>query len=135
MQATPADPANPTSQPATEVLVGRRLRDLRTKRGFSLRVLADRSGLNVNTLSLVENGKSSPSVSTLQQLATALEVPIMAFFSRNWLKSELFSRQPINVHRPLSAAPECKIWAKIWRATPFSLLWSLCSLAWAAASA
>jgi uncharacterized cupin superfamily protein len=29
---------------------------------------------------LIENGKSSPSVSTLQQLATALEVPITAFF-------------------------------------------------------
>jgi transcriptional regulator with XRE-family HTH domain/predicted Fe-Mo cluster-binding NifX family protein len=64
----------------TEILVGRRLRDLRTQRGFSLRALADRSGLNVNTLSLVENGRSSPSVSTLQQLALALDVPISSFF-------------------------------------------------------
>jgi transcriptional regulator with XRE-family HTH domain/predicted Fe-Mo cluster-binding NifX family protein len=64
----------------TEVLVGRRLRNLRARRGLSLRALADRSGLNVNTLSLIENGKSSPSVSTLQQLALALDVPIPAFF-------------------------------------------------------
>jgi transcriptional regulator with XRE-family HTH domain/predicted Fe-Mo cluster-binding NifX family protein/mannose-6-phosphate isomerase-like protein (cupin superfamily) len=64
----------------TEILVGRKLRELRTRRGFSLRALADRSGLNVNTLSLVENGKSSPSVGTLQQLALALDVPISAFF-------------------------------------------------------
>jgi transcriptional regulator with XRE-family HTH domain/predicted Fe-Mo cluster-binding NifX family protein len=64
----------------TEILVGRKLRDLRTQRGFSLRALADRSGLNVNTLSLVENGRSSPSVSTLQQLALALDVPISSFF-------------------------------------------------------
>lgn len=63
-----------------EILVGRRLRDLRTKQGFSLRALAERSGLNINTLSLVENGKSSPSVSTLQQLAVAMEIPISAFF-------------------------------------------------------
>jgi transcriptional regulator with XRE-family HTH domain/predicted Fe-Mo cluster-binding NifX family protein/quercetin dioxygenase-like cupin family protein len=63
-----------------ELQVGRRLRDLRTHRGFSLRSLADRSGLNVNTLSMVENGKTSPSVSTLQQLALALNVPISAFF-------------------------------------------------------
>lgn len=68
------------SQTPAEVLVGRNLRDLRTKRGLSLRALAELSGLNVNTLSLVENGKSSPSVSTLQQLAFALEVPITAFF-------------------------------------------------------
>ncbi len=64
----------------TEVLVGRRLKDLRLARGLSLRALADRSGLNVNTLSLVENGKCSPSVGTLQQMALALGVPITAFF-------------------------------------------------------
>lgn len=70
----------PSVPPPAEILVGRRLRDLRIKRGFSLRALADRSGLNINTLSLVENGKSSPSVSTLQQLAQALEIPISSFF-------------------------------------------------------
>ena len=34
----------------------------------------------MNPLSLIENGKTSPSVSTLQQLALALDVPITAFF-------------------------------------------------------
>ncbi|MCE1252519.1 MAG: helix-turn-helix domain-containing protein, partial [Anaerolineae bacterium] len=65
---------------SAELLVGMKLRYLRNQKGFSLRVLAERSGLNINTLSLVENGKSSPSVSTLQQLARALEVPITSFF-------------------------------------------------------
>ncbi len=73
-------PMNLANQTSAEVLVGRRLRELRTSQGYSLRALADRSGLNVNTLSLVENGKSSPSVSTLQQLALALDVPISTFF-------------------------------------------------------
>jgi len=63
-----------------DVLVGKRLRELRSRSGLSLRALADRSGLNVNTLSLIENGKSSPSVSTLQQLALALNIPMTAFF-------------------------------------------------------
>lgn len=63
-----------------ELIVARKIKSLRTKKGYSLRLLAERSGLSVNTLSLVENGKSSPSVSTLQQLALALEVPIAAFF-------------------------------------------------------
>jgi transcriptional regulator with XRE-family HTH domain/predicted Fe-Mo cluster-binding NifX family protein len=80
MEILVADPTNSKSQMPAEVLVGNRLRKLRTRRGFSLRGLADRSGLNINTLSLVENGKSSPSVSTLQQLAFALDVPISAFF-------------------------------------------------------
>jgi transcriptional regulator with XRE-family HTH domain len=68
------------SQPSTETIVGRRLRELRTERGLSIRALAKQSGLNVNTLSSIENDKTSPSVSTLQQVATALKLPINAFF-------------------------------------------------------
>jgi transcriptional regulator with XRE-family HTH domain len=64
----------------TEINVGRCIRALREERGFSIRALAEQSGLAVNTLSLIEHGKSSPSVSTLQQLAVALRVPITAFF-------------------------------------------------------
>jgi quercetin dioxygenase-like cupin family protein len=45
-----------------------------------MRELAARSGLAMNTLSLIENAKTSPSVSTLQQIARALDVPITAFF-------------------------------------------------------
>jgi len=63
-----------------EISVGGRLRELRNERGLSMRALSERSGLNVNTFSLIENGKTSPSVSTLQQIAAALEVPITAFF-------------------------------------------------------
>lgn len=73
-------PDNET-RPNTEVIVGKRLRDLRIRRGLTLRALAECSGLNVNTLSLIENGKSSPSVSTLQLLAIALDVPIASFFA------------------------------------------------------
>lgn len=80
MNAVKKAPDSPDSQAPTEVRLGRRLRELRIRNGFSLRALAERSGLNVNTLSLVENGRSSPSVSTLQQLALALGVPIATFF-------------------------------------------------------
>lgn len=65
---------------APEVNVGHRLRELRLERNLSIRALAERSGLNVNTFSLIENNKTSPSVSTLQQMAQALQVPISAFF-------------------------------------------------------
>ena len=68
------------AQPSTGVNVGRRLRELRIERGISIRALAEQSGLNVNTLSFIENSKTSPSVSTLQQVAAALKVPITAFF-------------------------------------------------------
>lgn len=60
--------------------VGLQLRALRKTRRMSIRALAERSGLSVNTLSLIENGKTSPSVATLHQLAQSLNVPIAAFF-------------------------------------------------------
>jgi transcriptional regulator with XRE-family HTH domain len=62
------------------ISVGQRLRELRIERGFSIKALAEESGLAVNTLSLIENQKSSPSVNTLEQLAQALSVPITTFF-------------------------------------------------------
>jgi transcriptional regulator with XRE-family HTH domain len=71
---------NSSRQPSADYLVGKQLKNLRLRRGFSLRTLAEHSDLNVNALGLIEKGKSSPSVSTLQQLALALRAPITAFF-------------------------------------------------------
>jgi len=82
-------PPDPLDEISVDRTVGKCLNELRTKHGFSLRELADRSRLNVNTLSLIENGKSSPSVSTLQQLARALEVPITAFFASEPIKKNV----------------------------------------------
>ena len=61
--------------------VGTRLREARQQRGLSLRALAELCELSPNTISLVERGVSSPSVSTLQRLATALGMPITSFFA------------------------------------------------------
>ncbi|RPH46976.1 MAG: cupin domain-containing protein [Burkholderiales bacterium] len=82
------DPAN-NPQQVQSLDVGRRLRELRTLAGLSIRSLAEKSGLNFNTLSLIENNRSSPSVSTLQQLAGALQVPITAFFETATVQQEV----------------------------------------------
>lgn len=71
---------SPVSISATPIGVGARVRALREARSWSIRELAETSGLAMNTLSLIENAKTSPSVSTLQQIAHALEVPLSAFF-------------------------------------------------------
>jgi transcriptional regulator with XRE-family HTH domain len=65
---------------ATSVDVGVRLRQLREERNISMRGLALKSGLSANALSMIERGKTSPSVSTLYKLADALGVPIIDFF-------------------------------------------------------
>lgn len=61
--------------------VGGRLRALRQERGLSVRGLAELCELSPNTISLIERERTSPTVSTLQRLATALGVPITSFFS------------------------------------------------------
>lgn len=78
-----------SNHPSVDLDVGRCLRKLRARRSLSLRSLAEQSGLNVNTLSLIENSKTSPSVSTLQQLASAMDVPITAFFETDTPKNNI----------------------------------------------
>ncbi len=60
--------------------VGNRLRIVREERGLSQRELAQRSGLSSNAISLIERDENSPSVSTLQNLASALNVKMSYFF-------------------------------------------------------
>lgn len=68
------------SKEAASVNVGSRLRQLREEHNISMRGLATKSGLSANALSMIERGKTSPSVSTLYKLADALGVDITAFF-------------------------------------------------------
>lgn len=60
--------------------VGGLIRGIREQRGYSQRTLAERSGLSANAISRIERGDSSPTVSSLHQLAAALGVPIVDFF-------------------------------------------------------
>jgi transcriptional regulator with XRE-family HTH domain len=73
-------PITDTLNNGNNIDVGRRLREARMGKGFSIRTLAEQSNLNVNTLSLIENGHTSPSVSTLQVIAQTLQTPISTFF-------------------------------------------------------
>ena len=57
-----------------------------------MRSLARTSGLSTNALSMIERGRTSPSVSTLYKLADALEVPITAFFRLEPPKQDIVFR-------------------------------------------
>jgi transcriptional regulator with XRE-family HTH domain len=65
---------------AASVNVASSLRELREARSMSMRALATKSGLSANALSMIERGRTSPSVGTLYKLADALGVTITAFF-------------------------------------------------------
>ena len=84
---------DPYGKEAESVDVGQRLRILRDERGISMRALARRSGLSANALSMIERGLTSPSVSTLNKLAVALEVPITAFFRQEPAREPIVFRK------------------------------------------
>jgi transcriptional regulator with XRE-family HTH domain len=75
----------------TGIDLGGRLRRLRNLRRISIRSLAEKSGLSANTLSMIENGKTSPSVSTLYKLAEALDLPVTAFFGAEDERQEVIA--------------------------------------------
>ena len=92
--------------PAREAIsidVGVRLRELREGHNISMRGLATASGLSANALSMIERGKTSPSVSTLYKLADALGVPITAFFgTENEKRQAIFIKSDQRVRIPFS---------------------------------
>ena len=76
-------------QEAPSVNISDRLRQLREERELSIRGLGRLSGLSANALSVIERGLSSPSVSTLYKIATALEIPVTAFFEETPPKQDV----------------------------------------------
>ena len=75
----PHRPAEPREK-VLEVAIGRELRAFRRQRNLTVAELAQATGLSIGMLSKIENGLTSPSLTTLQALANALGVPLTAFF-------------------------------------------------------
>jgi transcriptional regulator with XRE-family HTH domain len=80
--------------------LGDKLRQLRSERNISQRDLARLADLSPNSISLIERDETSPSVATLQSLATALSVRMGYFFEEETPTSVLHlkagSRPKIN---------------------------------------
>lgn len=60
--------------------IGSRLRAAREKAGLSQRMLARRSGVSNGTISLIEQNKISPSVSSLKRLLDTVSMSLGEFF-------------------------------------------------------
>jgi transcriptional regulator with XRE-family HTH domain len=67
---------------------GQKVRWLRGERGLTQEQLAERAGISVDFLSLIERGKSSPSFENLEELADALEASVAELFSFEGGRSE-----------------------------------------------
>jgi transcriptional regulator with XRE-family HTH domain len=68
------------AEPAVDVAVGQRIRDLRRSRALSLETIAARTDLSIGFLSQIERGLSSPSLRVLATIADVLGVGIAGLF-------------------------------------------------------
>jgi len=76
----PGEEAAAAESASLEAAIGRTVRALRQGIDVTLADLARSTGLSVGMVSKIENGQTSPSLSTLKALAQALNVPISMFF-------------------------------------------------------
>ena len=65
-----------------EVAIGRQIRIYRKQMEITVSDLSKMTGLSTGMLSKIENGNTSPSLSTLQTLSNALSIPMTAFFKQ-----------------------------------------------------
>lgn len=63
-----------------EKAIGRAVRQFRDKNNVTIHDLSRASGISPGMLSKIENGATSPSLSTIRALSTALNVPVTALF-------------------------------------------------------
>ncbi len=77
------DPHHVTAQRnSLELAIGHEVRDFRRKLNMTVAELATMAGMSTGMLSKIENGQTSPSLATLQELSKALQVPVTAFFRK-----------------------------------------------------
>ncbi len=64
----------------SELALGNRIREVRTRRSLSAAELAAAAGVSKSLVSQIERGIAAPSVDTLRKLASALHVPVFSLF-------------------------------------------------------
>jgi len=69
-------------QNSLESAIGYQVREFRNKLGMTVVELSKQAGVSPGMLSKIENAQTSPSLSTLQALARALNVPVTTLFRR-----------------------------------------------------
>lgn len=73
--------------------IGNRIKNLRTNQRITLKELARRTGLTTSFLSQLERDLTSPSVSSLEKIASALNTKIGYFFEKEGAKELIFIKK------------------------------------------
>tara|TARA_R110000787_G_scaffold63679_9_gene143804 strand:- start:4457 stop:5044 length:588 start_codon:yes stop_codon:yes gene_type:complete len=74
--------SEPIADKTLEMWIGAQVKTLRRSLGMTMADLSKATSVSVGMLSKIENGQTSPSLATLQALATALNIPLASFFQK-----------------------------------------------------
>lgn len=72
---------NGSNIPEDEIELGMRLRYVRERAGLSQRALAKKTGVPNSTISLIESGKTNPSVGALRRVLDGVPISLSEFFA------------------------------------------------------
>ena len=96
--------------------LGRRIQKLRQKVGITQELLSERAGISPKNLSELENGRGNPTLSSLEGLATALDMTLSELFD---FQSEQFSPEEIRTQicDSISKTPleDCRLYYRLLR--------------------
>lgn len=79
-------------------IIGRNLKELRTKSNQSQEDLAKKIGISASNLREIEYGTGNPTIATLERIAEGLHVPTGALVSIDMNEDELYIRESIFSH-------------------------------------
>ena len=68
-----------------KILLGKRLRELRKRKGFTQEQLAELINMEQNSISVIESGRNFPTLGTLEKIAQILEVNLSDFFNYDYI--------------------------------------------------
>jgi DNA-binding response OmpR family regulator/mannose-6-phosphate isomerase-like protein (cupin superfamily) len=73
--------------------LGEKIKSIRKGKGIKIKQLSTRSGLTESSISMIENGKISPSITTINKIAMALSVHPIEFFEIEKHKKWVLTRK------------------------------------------
>lgn len=90
--------------------LGAQLKVAREKKGYTLKQLSEVSGLSIGFISQVERGQTDPSLSSLKNLATALDIKLRDLFDSGIAAHILVRRGEGHILK-IDAAVQCELLA------------------------
>ncbi len=69
-----------------KIKLGKRIKELRKKKGLTQEQLAETIDMEQNSISVIESGRNFPTLGTLEKIAKVLNVELSDFFNYEYLE-------------------------------------------------